>query len=161
MARNIGAIHQAILAEGVNLGSVRGDTNLQFFRPDGAAITSGPDYDACMAIAAKADDYVIIKDGVTELDEDDEITITANDVAAKTFTVQYKNADDSNGTGDGEAVEFHCVDGGLLPIDKLDAVLDGNGRATFTMGPTDRRGRCCVRVDVSPLPSREVRIKFA
>jgi hypothetical protein len=103
-------------------------------------------------------DYLILKDGAMELADGAEVSLAGDGVAVKTITAQYKNANDSDGTGAGETVGLSCAE--PTPLDKTSAVLNGSGQITFQAGPTTLKGTFVVLVSSGEIPGRTLRIKF-
>lgn len=103
-------------------------------------------------------DYLLVKDGATELADGAEVSLAGNDSATKALVVQYKNADDTDGAGASQTIMLDCVD--PLPLDKSSGVLNGSGQLTFQAGPTALKGTYVVCVRSGEIPGRTLRIKF-
>lgn len=122
----------------------------------------GGTYDGATFTAGTKPDYLIFKDGATEL-ADGELISFAHDIGGgKTITIQKKDGeDDSDKTGTETILIDPAVS--IIVIDSLEEDLVA-GVASFTIGPQAANNRGCVEIKITDqagvLVGRSMRVRM-
>ena len=106
-----------------------------------------------------ADYFIVTTDGgTTDLGEPSEISQVAGPTSSVTVTVQWKTGSAANSNGHGDTILF--TPAALMPIDKTEAVIDGNGKASFVVGASLSRGSVAIAISSDSLPIRNLTAKW-